>query len=250
MTLIFKVDKYGRSKKGKKARLRKKYRRAWINEKGAEKNKYHREDWAIRIKPRLLEKFIRCNVGKSVDKTYSKFLEKCSELKNTYYGKFLHDEFYGMFKKKDTIGEEGGFYLVNGVIREKKRRTRKSDSIDLARKYNSDFIKKNKDKIIKLGLKASQDGYPKYIGKLYVNCNRWSWEIDLGFVPIYIMKKDILPLEDLDLKTRHHNYGKTRVIGYELGLKLENDGSLSGIRFYSDRPKEGGELFALVKKTI
>ena len=151
-------------------------------------------------------------------------------------------------KKKNIIGEEGGFYLEGGIIKEREHKsTQELDDREAALKYNSDFIEKNKDKIIKLGLKASQDGYPKYIGKLYVRC---PWKIDLHYIPIYIMKKDILPLEDLDLKTKHHNYGKAWVIGYELGLKLENDGSLSGIRFYSDRPKEGGELFALVKKTV
>lgn len=243
------LDKLYKDNKGRKSRIRKKYHRSWLNQRNARKN-YHKDDiYGNRVNVHVLKRFIHKNIGRPVNDVYSEFVKKCSRLKK--YGKSLHDTFYDLFEEENIIDEEGGFYLEGGIIKEREHKsTQELDDREAALKYNSDFIEKNKDKIIKLGLKASQDGYPKYIGKLYVNCNRWSWEIDLGFVPIYIMKKDILPLEDLDLKTRHHNYGKTRVIGYELGLKLENDGSLSGIRFYSDRPKEGGELFALVKKTI
>lgn len=241
------LDKLYKDNKGRKSRLRKKYHRSWLNQRSA-RNNYHKDDiYGNRVNVHVLKRFIHKNIGRPVNDVYSEFVKKCSRLKK--YGKSLHDTFYGLFEKENIIDEEGGFYLEGGIIKEREHKSKGPSDRETALKYNSDFIEKNKDKIIKLGLKASQDGYPKYVGKLYVSSN-WPWKDDLHYIPIYIMKKDILPLENLDLKTRHHNYGKAWVIGYELGLKLENDGSLKGIRFYSDRPKEGGELFALVKKTI
>lgn len=241
------LDKLYKDNKGRKSRLRKKYHRSWLNQRSA-RNNYHKDDiYGNRVNEHVLKRFIHKNIGRPVNDVYSEFVKKCSRLKK--YGKSLHDIFYGLFKEENIIGEEGGFYLEGGIIKEREHKSKGPSDREVALKYNSDFIEKNKDKIIKLGLKASQDGYPKYIGKLYVS-SKWPWKVDLHYIPIYIMEKDILPLENLDLKTRHHNYSKAWVIGYELGLKLENDGSLGGIRYYSDRPKEGGELFALVKKTI
>lgn len=241
------LDKLYKDNKGRKSRLRKKYHRSWLNQRSA-RNNYHKDDiYGNRVNEHVLKRFIHKNIGRPVNDVYSEFVKKCSRLKK--YGKSLHDIFYGLFKEENIIGEEGGFYLEGGIIKEREHKSKGPSDHEVALKYNSDFIEKNKDKIIKLGLKASQDGYPKYIGKLYVS-SKWPWKVDLHYIPIYIMEKDILPLENLDLKTRHHNYSKAWVIGYELGLKLENDGSLGGIRYYSDRPKEGGELFALVKKTI
>lgn len=241
------LDKLYKDNKGRKSRLRKKYHRSWLNQRNA-RNNYHKDDiYGNRVNEHVLKRFIHKNIGRPVNDVYSEFVKKCSKLKK--YGKSLHDTFYGLFEEENIIDEEGGFYLEGGIIKEREHKSEGPSDREVALKYNSDFIEKNKDKIIKLGLKASQDGYPKYIGKLYVSSN-WPWKVDLHYIPIYIMKKGILPLENLDLKTRHHNYSKTWVIGYELGLKLENDGSLGGIRYYSDRPKEGGELFAFVKKTV
>jgi len=64
-----------------------------------------------------IKKFLIHNLGRPIDKVYSKFLQRCSKL-----GRFNpKEEFYKWIQKKEDISKWlGGFYLTNGILNYKK----------------------------------------------------------------------------------------------------------------------------------
>lgn len=111
-----------RNGNGKKSRWAKKYPRKRILKRGNEKAAgWYFHNWYddnYHYFHGNLHKFLLKNVGRPVDKVFSKFLQKCR--KGTEKCD-LKGQFYDMFKEKEDINYEGGFYLSNGIINFKKR---------------------------------------------------------------------------------------------------------------------------------
>lgn len=117
-----------RSKKGKRSRWSKKFPRKKILHRGDEKCynwfKNNGNDDKYSYFSGDLYKFLRANVGRPVDKVFSKFLSRCRKSASRYN---LKQEFYDMFEEKSEIDWSGGFYITNGILNYKKR-TRKPES--------------------------------------------------------------------------------------------------------------------------
>lgn len=64
-----------------------------------------------------IKKFLMHNLGKPINKVFSKFLQRCHKL-----GRFNpKEEFYSWIQKKEEISKwYGGFYLTNGILNYKK----------------------------------------------------------------------------------------------------------------------------------
>lgn len=60
-----------------------------------------------------IKKFLMSNLGKPINKIYSLFRKRCSNL-----SKFnAKDELYSLIESKDELSERvGGFYLINGIL--------------------------------------------------------------------------------------------------------------------------------------
>ena len=111
-----------RASKGKRSRWSKKFPRKRILHRGDEKYcNWYPNNWDEDNYPYFhgnLTKFLISNIGRPVDKVFSKFLSRCRKSASRYN---LKQEFYDMFEKKENIGYAGGFYLTNGIINYKKR---------------------------------------------------------------------------------------------------------------------------------
>lgn len=111
-----------RASKGKRSRWSKKFPRKKILHKGDEKYcNWYPDNWNEDNYPYFhgnLTKFLISNIGRPVDKVFSKFLSRCRKSASRYN---LKQEFYDMFEKKEDINYTGGFYLTNGIINYKKR---------------------------------------------------------------------------------------------------------------------------------
>lgn len=101
-----------RSKKGKKSRWSKKYPRNRISHRGDEKYAcWFPYNWMDEKYPYLhgeLGKFLKANLFRPVDKVFSEFLQRCRKGAEMYN---LREKFYSMFKNKEDVKYEGGFYL-------------------------------------------------------------------------------------------------------------------------------------------
>lgn len=63
-----------------------------------------------------LDRFLRANVGRPVNKVFSEYLKRCES--SVVKPKKL---FFNFIKKKEDIGRFGGFYVTNGILNYKKR---------------------------------------------------------------------------------------------------------------------------------
>lgn len=111
-----------RAKNGKKSRCLKKFPRKKILHRRDEKAAFwFRNNWIddnyISLKGNL-DRFLKSNVGRPVDKVFSEFLDRCNKSASVYN---LRKWFYDMFKEKSEIGWSGGFYITNGILNYKKR---------------------------------------------------------------------------------------------------------------------------------
>lgn len=104
-----------RNRNGKKSRWAKRYPRKRILKRGSEKAAgwYFHGD---------LHKFLLKNVGRPVDKVFSEFLQRCRRGTEKYN---LREWFYDMFEEKENIDYRGGFYLSNGIINYKKKKSKR-----------------------------------------------------------------------------------------------------------------------------
>lgn len=111
-----------RATNGKKSRLLKKFPRKRILNRGDEKTAFwFRSNWIddnYRYFKGNLDKFLKSNVGRPVDKVFSEFLDRCNKSAKVYN---LRKWFYDMFEEKSEIGWSGGFYITNGILNYKKR---------------------------------------------------------------------------------------------------------------------------------
>jgi hypothetical protein len=117
-----------RATNGKKSRFLKKFPRKKILHRRDEKAAFwFKNNWIddnyIFLKGNL-DRFLKSNVGRPVDKVFSEFLDRCNKSASVYN---LRKWFYDMFKEKSEIGWSGGFYITNGILNYKKR-TRKPKS--------------------------------------------------------------------------------------------------------------------------
>lgn len=111
-----------RATNGKKSRVLKKFPRKKILHRGDEKAaSWFRNNWIDDNYTYLkgnLDRFLKSNVGRPVDKVFSEFLDRCNKSASAYN---LRKWFYDMFKEKSEIGWSGGFYITNGILNYKKR---------------------------------------------------------------------------------------------------------------------------------
>lgn len=111
-----------RATNGKKSRFLKKFPRKRILNRGDEKTaSWFRSNWIDdnhRYFKGNLDKFLKSNVGRPVDKVFSEFLDRCNKSAKVYN---LRELFYDMFEEKSEIGWSGGFYITNGILNYKKR---------------------------------------------------------------------------------------------------------------------------------
>lgn len=114
-----------RATNGKRSRRSKKFPRKRILNRGDEKTAFwFRSNWIddnYRYFKGNLDKFLKSNVGRPVDKVFSEFLDRCNKSANVYN---LRKWFYDMFEEKSEIGWSGGFYITNGILNYKKRTKR------------------------------------------------------------------------------------------------------------------------------
>lgn len=120
-----------RSNRKKSSRWTKKYPRTMINRLGGDrkaikqanwyKNNYKENKWKWAFRP--IEKFLKHNVGRPVDKVFSEFIKRCDSSTSSYN---LRKVFYDHIKNKEEITWAGGFYVTNGILNYKKR-TRKPE---------------------------------------------------------------------------------------------------------------------------
>ena len=111
-----------RATNGKKSRFLKKFPRKKILHRRDEKAAFwFRNNWIddnyIFLKGNL-DRFLKSNVGRPVDKVFSEFLDRCNKSASVYN---LRKWFYDMFKEKSEISWSGGFYITNGILNYKKR---------------------------------------------------------------------------------------------------------------------------------
>lgn len=107
-----------RATNGKKSRFLKKFPRKRILNRGDEKTRSNWIDDNYRYFKGNLDKFLKSNVGRPVDKVFSEFLDRCNKSAKVYN---LRKWFYDMFEEKSEIGWSGGFYITNGILNYKKR---------------------------------------------------------------------------------------------------------------------------------
>lgn len=111
-----------RATNDKKSRWSKKFPRKRILHRGDEKAAHwFRNNWIednYRYFKGNLDKFLKSNVGRPVDKVFSEFLDRCNKSAKVYN---LRKRFYDMFEKKSEIDWSGGFYITNGILNYKKR---------------------------------------------------------------------------------------------------------------------------------
>lgn len=214
MSLKFKRVKSHSSKWSKK------YPRARINNKGGDRKaaivagwyKFNwNDDHFNMINGKHIIKFLKANVGRSIDKVFSEFLEKCdSKLRRNYP---LKEEFYSYIEKKEDIGWYGGFYVTNGILNYKKRTKfickqhlivpSSSDCVD----YNKTNMPKNKD-IVSICEQANKTKGPKYLGNFYVYDGNYNYIKK----SVYIIDKDAYnPL-----------FETSDIIGFGCGIALLN----------------------------
>ena len=86
-----------------------------------------------------IEKFLKCHIGHSVNKVFSKFLSRCNNL-----SKFNpKEEFYSFIQNKEDISSQrGGFYITNGILNYKK--PVKRSNYQVINKYNENQKRFNK----------------------------------------------------------------------------------------------------------
>lgn len=111
-----------RAANDKRSRWSKKFPRKRILHRGDEKAAYwFRNNWIednYRYFKGNLDKFLKSNVGRPVDKVFSEFLDRCNKSAKVYN---LRKKFYDMFEEKSEIDWSGGFYITNGILNYKKR---------------------------------------------------------------------------------------------------------------------------------
>lgn len=121
MTLTFKLRRSStKSKRTHKKFPRQKFKNDYTTARNLKEWAYCKHNWNDDDYTYIdgsLKKFLMCNIGRPINKVYSKFLSRCSNL-----GKFNpKEEFYIYIEDKESINPRfGGFYVTNGILNYKK----------------------------------------------------------------------------------------------------------------------------------
>lgn len=158
-----------RASNGRRTRIKRKFPRKEILHRGDEKLcNWYPDNWDDDNYPYFhgnLTKFLMSNIGRPVDKVFSKFLSRCKKSALRYN---LKQEFYDMFEKKEDIDYTGGFYLTNGIINYKKRSNppypkRPVSISDL----NRELLPRNLNILCK---RCVETHLPQLLGKFWLDC--------------------------------------------------------------------------------
>lgn len=162
-------------------------------------------------------KFLKCNLGKPINKVYSKFLDRCGKL-----GRFNpKEEFYSWIENKEDINKwRGGFYLTNGILnylKPKKDKSTSQNSYDLNRKK---FNKLDLHSLIKL---LHETHVPQCLGKYRKYNDEYTFYMD------YTSPND----EFTDLMPEKFRRRKTSIDGVGYGIDLNIINTQTGKTKYS-----------------
>jgi len=129
-----------------------------------------------------IKKFLLTNIGRPIDKVYSKFLSRCSKL-----GKFNpKEELYNFIQNKDDIDSRfGGFYLTNSILNYKK--PIKKNNLEEVSKYTENRQRFNKLNLTPLLKSLVELKIPQCIGKYLLGIGEKTIYID--FYPKFIFEK-------------------------------------------------------------
>lgn len=156
-----------RASKGKRSRWSKKFPRKKILHRGDEKYyNWYPNNWDEDNYPYFhgnLTKFLMSNIGRPVDKVFSKFLSRCRKSASRYN---LKQEFYDMFEEKEDIDYTGGFYLTNGIINYKKRSSPPKCSVSII-DLNRELLPRNLNILCK---RCAETHLPQLLGKFWLDC--------------------------------------------------------------------------------
>lgn len=127
-----------------------------------------------------IERFLKVNIGRPVNKVFSEFLERCDKPAKSYNLKKI---FYDHIKEKEDITWYGGFYVTNGIPDYKKRTSRPKSCEPLSGYINTEEYNRNNMPVLKPICELADETHRKQlVGTLYYNYNR-------GPKPVYPIKK-------------------------------------------------------------
>ena len=135
-----------------------------------------------------LTRFLISNIGRPIDKVFSKFLSRCRKSASRYN---LKQEFYDMFEEKSEIDWSGGFYITNGIVNYKKR-TKKPKSKPYI--SISDHNRQIMPDIVTLCKKCESSHTKQYIGEFKLTYNIQK--------RVYLVEREIW-LNDLKLQAHY-----------------------------------------------
>lgn len=153
-----------------------------------------------------IKKFLMSNIGKPMDKVFSKFLSRCKKL-----GRFNpKQELYDFIKKKEDIVDWiGGFYLTNGILNYKKPIKRKA-VIDIGAINKERFDKLDLHNLLKT---LHEIGVPQCLGKFWVSGKERT--IYMDYRPCYYDIQESMP-------SKYHNKEcAISGVGYGININIE-----------------------------
>lgn len=209
--------KLKRSSKGKRSRWSKKYPRNRISHRGDEKYAYwFPHNWADEKYTYLhgkLGKFLKANLFRPVDKVFSEFLQRCRKGTEVYN---LKKKFYSMFKNKEDVKYEGGFYLSNGIINFKEENPHHkyiphcpsfSEKYKSELKYNDSMLPYKKQ-LLEICKRLEETHEMQLLGEFYV-CTEW-YDRKVEKKPVYVTTLE-------DYRTYHSYMKQCEIIGEIVG---------------------------------
>jgi hypothetical protein len=137
-----------------------------------------------------IERFLKVNIGRPVNKVYSEFLERCDKSTRLYN---LRRIFYRYIEEKEDIGWQGGFYVTNGILNYKKRTSRPKSYEQLSGCIDTwEYNRNNMPKLKPICELADKTHKKQLVGTLYCGYSR-------GPKPVYLIRKeDWLEIDNRD----------------------------------------------------
>lgn len=128
-----------------------------------------------------IERFLKVNIGRPVNKVYSEFLERCDKSTKSYNLKKI---FYDHIEEKENITWYGGFYVTNGILNYKKRTSRPKSCESLSGYINTEEYNRNNMPVLKPICELADETHKKQlVGTLYYNYSREPR-------PVYLIRKE------------------------------------------------------------
>lgn len=128
-----------------------------------------------------IERFLKVNIGRPVNKVFSEFLERCDKSTKSYNLKKI---FYDHIEEKEDITWYGGFYVTNGILNYKKRTSRPKSCEPLSGYINTEEYNRNNMPVLKPICELADETHKKQlVGTLYYNYSR-------GPKLVYLIRKE------------------------------------------------------------